>query len=426
MFWKFIDTLFGIEREPPPDICIPFDPGRYPPEFTEEDHARARREGCSTAREAWLWSLRTKLVTYFDERRRLRSKAQLELDLSSIGLPFEELSKISEDVLHLPRDPDHKAVREPYISKDPYIRYEGQIGGMKNQLVKLWEKIGRLGITPDQLHQDASILEAPEYMYVYHQRMTLAWRLELFGVDIEEVERGIQDGSVGYKEWVDEPPEFNDDPELQRVFDAYEAEVNAIRAEHGLPPLPKDDGRDKYGPNYKPNTKAKAAWSIGETGELPIDPNSIHDRSQPQQSSSSHGGPPRHIKGAELAGMRERLEELQSALEDLGYSRDVDWRDVAPNDRYAVREIQAEREAIGRDLAGLTESIDEVETEIDSRRVPPPTVRPRFSPEFDDEESEEETDADEDERGGNEPSDDSGLSPSDFDEGPGSWGGNQW
>jgi len=342
------------------------DPYAYPPEFTPEDELIAQQEGFPNAYDRWKYLLDGKLAD--DGRKRIEfwAKGESVKDLVGEGMSTAHLAALSDESLHLPRDPDYRA-DEPEVRthKQPYLRH-AQFVGACNRLIDIHARLEKYDL---YLDMDSSNLYGDRlsaFQWAHIERSKVADTLEALGEDIEDVEARIESGEIEYQDRIEAPNIISDDPDLQRIDEAYEDELRQagievedreeltvdLRSSRPAPgKTPRLIASQEDGPAHYEDTSSDELQSRVRTGSMP--------RSQGS-----------HVRDHEVGMMKERLAELEELLSALGgYTRETSIEEVAPQDRSAWGRLMAERGRIAGDLAELTESIKEVEQELDEEQT---------------------------------------------------------
>ena len=350
----------------PDDHHDPYlDPYAYPPEFTAEDDRAAQEEGFLGAYDRWKYLLDGKLADDGRERIKLQTRAQGIVDLGGIGLTSADLAALSDESLHLPRDPDYRAEEsDARAHGQPYLRH-AQFVGACNRLIDIHARLERYDL---YLDMDSSGLHGDRlsaFQWAHIERNKVADTLEALGEDIEDVEARIESGEIEYQDRIEAPNIISDDPDIQRIEEAYQEELRQVGAEaEDREELTVDLRSSRPAPGKTPRLIASQ-----EDGPAHYDDTS----SDELQSRARSGATPRsqgsHVKEHEVSLMKERLGELDELLRDMGYTRDTEVGDVARADREAFGDIQSERYRIAGDLAELTESISDIEQELDEEQA---------------------------------------------------------
>ena len=340
-----------------------YDPYAYPPKFTPEDEQGARDEGFFDAYARWRWIMGGKLADAGRENIKAKTKAQGITDLGSVGLSSSDLGAVSDEALHI-LDPDYRAEVEVHTQSQPYLRY-AQFVGACNRLIAIHERLERHHLTLDTDSSDVWGDRRSAFHWAHIERGKVAKTLDALGEDIEEVEARIESGEIQYQDRIESPRIISDDAEVRRVEEAYLEELRRAGAE--------PDEREELTVDLRKTrpTQSKTPRLIAsqEDGPAQYDntPSEELQARTPHSSTIRSQGAP--VKGHEYGLMKERLGQLDDLLRDMGYTRDTDMANVAPTDWDAVRDIQTERYRIAGDLAELTESISDVEQEIDDDRA---------------------------------------------------------
>lgn len=346
------------------DFNQSFDPYAQPPEFTPEEEQAARDEGFFDAYDRWKWVVGGKLSDNGRERIKARTKAQGLVDLGSIGLTSADLGALSDESLHLPRDPDYRAeAGDPRAQKHPYFRH-AQFVGACNRLMKVYERLDRYELALDMDSSELWGDQLSVYHWAHAERGKVARTLDVLGEDIEDVEARIESGEIQYQEFIEAPHVVSADPEVRRIQEACredmrQAGVDLESDEELTIDLREDNPAQSKIPRLiAQEVDGPARYDDASTEEL----QTRTPRIPPERAS---GGT---VKDHAYGLMKERLSQLTDLLSDLGYSRNADIGDVAPADWEAFRQIQQERQRIAGDLADLTEELADVERELDEDR----------------------------------------------------------
>ena len=342
-----------------------FDPYAYPPEFTPEDERAAQEEGYFDAYELWRSTLGGQLADEGREKMKLQAKAQGIVDLGGLGLSSADLGALSDESLHLPHDPDYRSDEvEVRAQKEPYLRY-AQFVGACNRLIDIHARLDKynlyLNMSPSDLRGDRLTV----FHWAHIERGKVANTLEALGEDVEDIEARIEAGEIQYLDRIEAPNIVSDDPDIQRVEDAYREELRQTGIEvEEREELIIDLVESRPAPGKTPRLVPSQEEGPARYDETSSD--DLQSRVRPGSTPHSQGS---HVKDHEIALMKERLSELGQLLHDLGYTRETSIDDVAPQDRSAWGRVMAERERIGGDLAGLTENIREVDQELDEEHT---------------------------------------------------------
>jgi hypothetical protein len=203
---------------------------------------------------------------------------------------------------------------------------------MQNRLITVRNRLEKADISLDANEDFITYDQKEKLRWARYEYDRLAERLALFGEDIEQVEKRIEEGSIKYTDFIDLPDENY---------------IKSVTA---------------------PNTKG-----LYEKSDNPSARGYRDDEDADRQTHSpraNHPGPMTEGREHAVAIRQERLAELDEILESKGYSRQTDWRFASAQDRTMVRQVMMERESIYDDLRGLQEDPGEVQQEIDASRTP--------------------------------------------------------
>ena len=377
MFGSLIDWINRAANKPTAHKAtgegghdVPFDLTKHAPQFTAKDHEAARAQGYRDALDKFLWEMGGKLADEGARKRKLQSKAQMRADLEGEGLSTEELGGLSEEAARLPRYPHYEPKPEVHAPKDPYMR-NAQVQGMVNRLIQLDERFRDHGVSLFDEEADVSPELREKYRWAQMERQRVAKRLVAFGEDPSEIEEGIQSGDLQRNMEIPAPDEASEDPDVRRVDAMYRAECEGLgrkeqkRAGEEAYRTAKEKADKRGGstgaPGWGRRTEESSAGDAGRHTE--------YER-HPQRGSRDSGGLKRPIKGVEIMLARERLQEIDVQLQDLGYVHGTGPILVKGIHRSAVEKLLTERETAIQTIAGWGEDVQEAEQWSEEQRHP--------------------------------------------------------
>lgn len=191
---------------------------KYAPKFTEADEWYAHAQGWDSALEFWISEIMYKNWTHYAEATTRRGKAQAESDLHSVGRPYDRLGAISEAQRRLPGSPDY-VDPEPRPTKDPVTR-AARIHGLNRYAERLMKAAERKGVPWRTALQGEGSYNA-DVAHLKAEWENVRKRLAVLGEDLDHIAEGIASGSIEVTEQF-EPDIEPDDPELRRVYEAWE------------------------------------------------------------------------------------------------------------------------------------------------------------------------------------------------------------
>ena len=202
-----------------------FDLRRYAPNFTAKEDYAAQQQGFEDATDKWASEMEYEKFAHYHDSVKTRAKAQNYSDLESAGAPYDEIGAMSKGWNKFPQSPDYKKPEDVFIPKDPTVR-AGAANGLRNRLVRLTEKMARVGIRWDATGPVTKGDQWEDSCHCTHEWEEIERRMNAHGIDIADVAAGIQGDDVKYRDVIDAevPPEH---PGLRRVYAEHEKEWEA-------------------------------------------------------------------------------------------------------------------------------------------------------------------------------------------------------
>ncbi len=215
---------------------LPFDVSRYAPKFTPEEEQAAREEGYFCAEERWEEHINTLKFEWGFENHKMKTRAAVAHDLEYAGTPPERLGALGQAANRLPFPPEYTEP-DPQVPAGRIMR-EARIQGMRDRLAQLLHRLeAEDGLSREELPEldEDAWHRNPDVQHRLEERQAIAERLAAFGADPVGMEAGIDPNDDSYSEpWIPDEDLPARDPELARVFEAFDADKARYEAgEHG-------------------------------------------------------------------------------------------------------------------------------------------------------------------------------------------------
>jgi len=216
----------GWQQQSDDERHLPFDVSRYAPKFTPAEERAAREEGYFNAADRWEEHINTLKYEWGFENHKMKTRAAVAHDLEYAGTPPERLGALGQAANRLPFPPDYTEP-EPHVPAGRIMR-EARIQGMRDRLAQLLHWLeAEDGVSRENLPElDGDAWHSnPDIRHRLEERKAIAERLAVFGADPAEIEAGIDPNDESYSEpWIPDEDLPARDPELARVFEAFDAD----------------------------------------------------------------------------------------------------------------------------------------------------------------------------------------------------------